>query len=39
LSTSSTFDKIDLQSHLQGLMEIQTLDLIMIKHVASMFSW
>jgi hypothetical protein len=37
--TSSTFGKINLQSHLQGLMAIQMVDLIMIKHVTPMFSW
>jgi hypothetical protein len=38
-STSSTSSKIDLQPHLQGLMAIQTKDLMRIKHVILIFSW
>jgi hypothetical protein len=37
-STSSTFGKIDFQSHLQCLMAIQMMDLVIIKHVIPMFS-
>ncbi len=37
-STSFTFGKIDIQSHLPGLITIQIVDLIMIKHVTPMFS-
>jgi hypothetical protein len=38
LSISSTFGKIGFQLHLQGVMTIQMVDLVMIKHVIPMFS-
>jgi hypothetical protein len=38
-STSSISNKINFQLDVQGLMAIQMVDLVMIKHVALMFSW